>query len=139
MNVLTRTIFLVLAAPLLASAAATAQAQDFRRFRDHDIHRFRAYDYDVWRHGRWVHGAHDGRFGWWWSVGGLWYFYNAPIYPYPDPYRPPAVIVEPPPPAASGPPPAQTWYYCDNPQGYYPYVTSCQTEWRPVAPTPPRQ
>ena len=26
----------------------------------------------------------------------------------------------------------QTWYYCSNPAGYYPYVTQCKTGWAPV-------
>ena len=26
----------------------------------------------------------------------------------------------------------QTWYYCSNPAGYYPYVTQCKTGWLPV-------
>jgi hypothetical protein len=26
----------------------------------------------------------------------------------------------------------QTWYYCSNPVGYYPYVTQCKTGWAPV-------
>ena len=29
-----------------------------------------------------------------------------------------------------------TWYYCDEPAGYYPYVTSCRRAWRPVASVP---
>jgi hypothetical protein len=28
--------------------------------------------------------------------------------------------------------PAQTWYYCSNPAGYYPYVTQCYTGWQAV-------
>jgi hypothetical protein len=28
---------------------------------------------------------------------------------------------------------AQTWYYCSNPAGYYPYVTQCYGPWQPVA------
>jgi hypothetical protein len=28
-----------------------------------------------WRDGRWHHAMHDGRDGWWWDVGGFWYFY----------------------------------------------------------------
>jgi hypothetical protein len=35
------------------------------------------------------------------------------------------------------PAPAQNWYYCDDPQGYYPYVMSCSHEWQPVPATPP--
>jgi hypothetical protein len=64
-------------------------------------------------------------------------------YPYPYPYAypyvygPPAVVVAPPPyvapaPAAMVSAPAQSWYYCDNPQGYYPYVASCAAGWRQV-------
>jgi hypothetical protein len=54
----------------------------------------------------------------------------------------------PPPPqdmAQSAAPAQQTWYYCDNPQGYYPDVETCSSQWRPVPaspagpPTPPPQ
>lgn len=33
--------------------------------------------------------------------------------------------------------PRGSWYYCDDPgaSGYYPYITKCSREWRPVAPT----
>lgn len=27
---------------------------------------------------------------------------------------------------------AQTWYYCSNRAGYYPYVTQCNTGWQAV-------
>jgi hypothetical protein len=27
---------------------------------------------------------------------------------------------------------AQTWYYCSDPAGYYPYVTQCNTGWQTV-------
>jgi hypothetical protein len=43
-----------------------------------------------WRGGHWRHGNHDGRYGWWWVVGGIWYFYPTPIYPYPAPKAPAA-------------------------------------------------
>jgi hypothetical protein len=36
-----------------------------------------------------------------------------------------------------GPPPEQYWYYCSNPDGYYPYVQSCNGDWQPVPVTPP--
>ena len=26
----------------------------------------------------------------------------------------------------------QTWYYCSDPAGYYPYVTQCKTGWQSV-------
>jgi hypothetical protein len=30
---------------------------------------------------------------------------------------------------------SQTWYYCSNPAGYYPYVTQCNTGWQTVPAT----
>jgi hypothetical protein len=53
--------------------------------------------------------------------------------PPPPAYEPPPapVVVQAPPPQ-EGAPPAQSWYYCDNPQGYYPYVQACASGWRPV-------
>jgi len=30
------------------------------------------------------------------------------------------------------------WYYCPNPQGYYPYVRDCSDGWQRVAPQPPQ-
>lgn len=30
------------------------------------------------------------------------------------------------------------WYYCNNPQGYYPYVKACPAGWQPVPVQPPR-
>jgi hypothetical protein len=70
-------------------------------------------------------------------------------YPYPYYYGPPPVIYAPPPvvyappPVVYTPPPApvvapqaQTWYYCDNPKGYYPYVSQCASGWRQVPARP---
>ena len=73
----------------------------------------------------------------WW--GGPWY---PPYYPYyPPAYFPPAPAVSSPPvyiengagaaqpPAAAAEPPASEganyWYYCRDPEGYYPYVKEC--------------
>lgn len=89
-----------------------------------DIHRFHEHDADIWRGGRWHHGWHDGRVGWWWIVGSLWYLYPIRIAPYPDPY-PPATILE-------APPAQQVWYYCPSPAGYYPYVPRCAYPWQTV-------
>ncbi len=66
--------------------------------------------------------------GFWWD----------PAFPdYPDS----AVTPEPAPPvyAQPGTPPDQAgyWYYCQNPPGYYPYVTECPAGW--VAVLPPAQ
>ena len=32
--------------------------------------------------------------------------------------------------------PAGFWYYCNNPEGYYPYVKQCLNTWQQVAPAP---
>jgi len=29
------------------------------------------------------------------------------------------------------------WYYCSNPNGYYPYIKECLNGWQQVSPTPP--
>ena len=29
----------------------------------------------AWEGGRWRHEVHNGRDGWWWDVGGVWYYY----------------------------------------------------------------
>lgn len=33
----------------------------------------------AWQGGRWRHEMHNGRMGWWWDVGGAWYFYPQPM------------------------------------------------------------
>jgi hypothetical protein len=113
-------------------AAGPASADEHHRgpeWHDRDIHHFHEHDVDIWRHGRWFHGDHLGRPGWWWIVGGAWYFYPAPVYPYPDPYVPPGVV--------AAPSPASYYYYCPRPRGYYPYVAACRVPWRAVAAPPP--
>ena len=89
-----------------------------------DIHAFRDHDLAYWRGGHWFHGPHGGRKGWWWTVGGAWYFYPAPIYPYPNPFLPPIM--------APAPAAVTYWYYCHNPRGYYPYVPVCYGPWHDV-------
>jgi hypothetical protein len=105
-------------------------------FHGQDFHHFGAADRAHWQGGHWVHGWHDGRFAWWWMADGVWYFYPAPIYPYPT-YIPPAIVVQQAPPVPTGLPPAQFWYYCDNPTGYFPYVAACDGPLRPVTAVPP--
>jgi hypothetical protein len=119
--------------PLLASA------EDHWRheFHEHEFARFAAHDREVWLGGHWHHEWHNGRYGWWWFAGGSWYFYDAPVYPYPTVVSE-VVYAEP----NAGPPPpagtqAPTYYWCDNPRGYYPYVQNCVAPWRPVPATPP--
>jgi hypothetical protein len=124
-----------IAAAGIGAAAPAEAARHFHGWYGHDIHTFHGRDFGVWRGGGWRHTWHDGHLGWWWVVGPSWYFYSAPIYPYPDPYVPYTVVQQAPP--QGGPPPTQSWYYCDDPQGYYPYVSSCRTQWRAVPATPP--
>jgi hypothetical protein len=103
-------------------------------FTHHDFGHFTPDEHLNWTGGHWNHAWHNGRFGWWWFAGGLWYFYDAPIYPYPgyvsDYY---ADDDQPGPGYQQGP----AWYYCSNPPGYYPYVQNCGTPWQPVPATPP--
>ena len=64
------------------------------------------------------------------------YYSYYPYYPY---YAPaPAVAVEPQPQeyADSGQQQSDYWYYCQDPQGYYPYVQSCPGGWMKVVPQP---
>jgi hypothetical protein len=94
--------------------------------------------FNVWRGGYWNHGWYGSRFGWWWVVPSAgYYYYSAPIYPYPNYYEPPRVIVQQQPVPATGVPPQQYWYHCDDPEGYYPYVSECRHDWRQVPATPP--
>jgi hypothetical protein len=80
--------------------------------------------------GHWYHGWHNGRYGWWLVGPGLaWSYYTYPWwgsypgydydydygqYGYGQPYA------------------GQTWYYCSDPAGYYPYVAQCNTGWQAV-------
>lgn len=148
------TLTVAVLATITALPALADPRHDGHRGRDgwhgeRDIRHFHNNHFEVWRGGRWHHGRHDGRLGWWWVAAGMWYFYPQPVYPYPDPYIPPVVIVQPAPvvvpapapapqpaaPAAS--PPAQNWYYCEASKSYYPYVSSCPAGWKTVPATPP--
>jgi hypothetical protein len=81
----------------------------------------------------------------------LGFYFGAPYYTYPYygyPYRnyyapPPVVITVPPTPPvyiqqqAAPDYPSGYWYYCDDPQGYYPTVRECPDGWQRVPPTAP--
>lgn len=69
--------------------------------------------------GRFFHGRHGGRDGWWWIAGPSWYYYSTPVYPNPDPYWYPE----------DGPYSGGVWYYCPSVGGYYPYVSDCPGGW----------
>lgn len=114
-----------------------------------EIHEF---GHDRWGYGGWGHDRWDydrwgyGRGGWGRYDYDPWFgppWYAPPMYPYQSQIiiaDPPPVIVQSPPPLMLQPPPApppvqaqpNMWYYCDNPAGYYPYVQSCATPFRPV-------
>lgn len=68
------------------------------------------------------------------------YAYPAPVYVYPPvtvaPAAPP-VYVERDEPAARAPLEAGFWYFCRNPEGYYPTVRECPGGWEKVPPRPP--
>lgn len=141
---MTKTMTLALAFSVLAASLPAVADRDDRHYGGRhdgrnvwhgDIRHFHQGDIHVWRGGHWTHGYHDGHYGWWWVVPtlGLWYWYAAPVYPYPDPYTPPVVTV---PSAPSAPPPAAYWYYCDASKTYYPYVQSCPGGWKMVPATP---
>lgn len=107
-----------------------------------DFRRFGPGDRARWVGGGWRHDYYDGRWGWWWIVGGAWYWYDQPIYPYPTvvsavAYPPPAPV-EVAPPVMSAPPVViapgpQFRYYCPD-RGYYPEVQTCAVDFvrRPI-------
>jgi hypothetical protein len=114
----------------------------------HDFH----HDHDRFDHDRFGHDRFGFGFGFWdpwwgWGPADYWGYYPYYYPPY-DPAYYAAPPVPPPqapgyapsagaPAQAVGAPPPQYWYYCDNPQGYYPYVQNCGSSWRQVAATPP--
>ncbi len=82
------------------------------------------------------HGHGGGHVGFGLYLGpGWWDPY--PYYPYY--YRPP-VVVSPPQDIYVQPAPAPRaeepnyWYYCQDPEGYYPYVKKCPKGWMKVVP-----
>jgi len=57
-----------------------------------------------------------------------------PYYLYPTPsYAPPAVVAAPAP-QLYQPSQQQYWYWCEDSQGYYPYIQSCPSNWKQVIP-----
>jgi hypothetical protein len=69
------------------------------------------------RAGHWSHGWRNGSYGWWWdydpylwSGDGAYDDYSG----YGQTYA------------------SQSWYYCADPAGYYPYIAQCNTSWQTV-------
>lgn len=88
-----------------------------------------------WAHpGRWRHHHRGPHFYW----GGS--FVVGPWFPY-GYYAPPPVIIQHQPPVYIEPEQEEGnyWYYCRDPEGYYPYVRNCPEGWMRVVPdaTPP--
>lgn len=95
--------------------------------------------------------AHGGRFRGYggYSFGFYSGFPRAYYFPYyPPPYYayPPAILTVPAQPQVyiqkdssqkNQQLPANYWYYCRNPDGYYPYIRECPGGWQQVAPLPP--
>jgi hypothetical protein len=113
---------------------------NFHRFAGRDFAHFSPGDQAMWRGGGWRHEFHDGRWGWWWFVGGAWYFYDQPIYPYPAyvsevVYEEPVEedpSAEPVDPAAMPPPTGNVSYYCPG-IGYYPQVATCPVPFQVIS------
>lgn len=71
--------------------------------------------------GRWFHGFHGGRMGWWWGTNTSWYRYDAPVYPAPVVASPVVVPVEP-----------SVAYFCRSAWQYFPQVSDCAEGWESV-------
>ena len=75
-----------------------------------------------------------------------WSVWPPPVYAPPAVVIPPPVVLTPPAPpvyvergdvaAAEAPPAAGYWYWCADPQGWYPDLTECPAGWQPVLPRP---
>ena len=78
------------------------------------------HDADMWRHGQWRHEHRFGRLGW-------WYWYPEPVYPYPT-YVTTTYYED------NG---AGSYWYCEDPKGYWPYVRECHSGWQAVPTAPP--
>ncbi len=101
------------------------------------------------RHWRPRVGVYIGGPIWWGSPfyhpNPYWYapppvYYSSPPVVYSSPPAPTVYVEQTP--AASAPAPqaaapaANFWYFCRDPEGYYPYVKECKSQWEPVAPQP---
>jgi hypothetical protein len=122
---------MLLAVALIGSASADVA------WASHGQSHFTAHR-SVQRHGGWGHSHgyywRGGFYGAAWPWFYPWYYgYAVPVFPdslYPEPEAPVEYVEMNPaqPPDTS----ANVWYYCQNPQGYYPYVKSCADGWQKV-------
>jgi hypothetical protein len=88
------------------------------------------------------HGHWHGRGGVGVVIGGPLFWPSYPYYPGPY-YGAPVVVTPPAPPVyveqgqgQDQDSADQYWYFCRDPQGYYPYVKTCPSGWQTVTPQP---
>jgi hypothetical protein len=80
-----------------------------------------------------------GAWGWPGYYGYYGYPYSSGYPVYSSGYAPQEYVEQPaapqpaPPPAAAQP--SSSWYWCEDPPGYYPHVARCNRPWTAVAPT----
>jgi hypothetical protein len=79
--------------------------------------------------------------GWGWGYPPPPYYYYPPAPVVVVPQAPVEYVeaepaVPPAPAASAAPGPSNMWYYCQKPQGYYPYVKQCPGGWQSVTPHP---
>ncbi|MBV9992998.1 MAG: hypothetical protein JOZ72_17100 [Alphaproteobacteria bacterium] len=113
----------------------------------HDFRHLSPIEHRWWVGGHWHHMRWHGRWGWWWGVGGAFYWYPTPVYPYPEDISSTYYYddqdedgdygdyqgVGP------GDQGGGMWYHCASPEGYYPYVKECKGGWESVPAEPDMQ
>ena len=137
-------LLLLLLSPLTATVARAQHAHFAAGVHGSTFHGFRG------------HGAHVGVFVDPWPVFSPYGYGYYPYDYYPYGYYPPVVVTQPAAPtvyveqgaapvqdSVQQPPqssaPSNDWYYCRNPEGYYPYVRNCANGWQRVPAQPPTQ
>ena len=137
----------VTAVVIIAVFLAAPLSSDAGRSHGHGAKGVKAgYHGRVGYYGGWRgHRVYRGPGAYWgprtsWNLGFYWggpLVVGPPWYPY-GYYSPPPVIVQQQPPVYVEPEQRSDnyWYYCQNPQGYYPYVKSCPDGWMKVVPQP---
>ena len=85
----------------------------------------------------WGVGLYGAAWPWYYP----WYYgYVVPVLPYSaySEAAAPVDYIEINPAPATNDASENVWYYCQNPQGYYPYVKSCAGGWQKVPVQPPK-
>ncbi len=116
----------VIALPLLLAGSAEARGGHGGGGGGHGGFHGGGFHGGHFHHGGGSHVFIGGFFGFPFYPYGYYPYYSYP-YPYYS-YAEPPVYVE--------PQEDSSWYYCQDPQGYYPYVTNCPGGWTSVVSTP---